>query len=96
MTILIDLALLLIGAVATLSAFGGKTWTEGQEPVIQRITPRGWISLVCLVLALVLGVTKSVVTKLDQNRKDAVATVDFKAMHSLNPELELPEKRHLR
>jgi hypothetical protein len=76
MAILIDLALLLIGAVGTLAAFGGKTWTEGSDPVVQRVTPRGWVSLVCLVLAVVFGITKSVVAKLDQDRKDAVTSAE--------------------
>jgi hypothetical protein len=60
MTILLNIALLTIGAASTMSAFGGKTWREGPEPILERITSRGWISLFCLILAVFLGVTKEI------------------------------------
>ncbi|MGB6742218.1 MAG: hypothetical protein WBE38_01080 [Terracidiphilus sp.] len=60
MTILLNIALLIIGAASTMSAFGGKTWREGPEPILERITSRGWISLFCLILAVCLGVTKEI------------------------------------
>jgi hypothetical protein len=60
MTIFLNIALLVIGAASTMSAFGGKTWREGPEPILQRITTRGWISLLCLILAVSLGVTKEI------------------------------------
>ena len=60
MTILLNIALLIIGAASTMAAFGGKTWREGPEPILERITSRGWISLFCLILAVALGVTKEI------------------------------------
>ena len=60
MTIFLNVALLIIGAASTMAAFGGKTWRDGPEPILERITARGWISLMCLVLAVTLGVTKEV------------------------------------
>ncbi len=60
MNILLNIALLIIGAASTMSAFGGKTWREGPEPILERITSRGWISLFCLILAVFLGVTKEI------------------------------------
>jgi hypothetical protein len=60
MTIFLNIALLIVGAASTMSAFGGKTWREGPEPILERITVRGWISLFCLVLAVFLGVTKEI------------------------------------
>ena len=60
MTIFLNVALLIIGAASTMAAFGGKTWRDGTEPILERITARGWISLMCLVLAVTLGVTKEV------------------------------------
>jgi tetratricopeptide (TPR) repeat protein len=49
-------ALLIVSTIATLAAFGGKTWEEGDEPLRQRITKRGWISLICLGLSFTLGI----------------------------------------
>ena len=60
MTIFLNIALLIIGAASTMAAFGGRTWREGPEPILERITSRGWISLFCLILAVSLGVTKEI------------------------------------
>ncbi|UTW59661.1 SH3 domain-containing protein [Kordiimonas sp. SCSIO 12603] len=55
-----NIAITLLGLGATLSAFGGETWLKGDAPLVQRITKRGWISLVCILSAIVLGVIKEV------------------------------------
>src|SRR5271156_3777458 len=68
MTLLLNVALLLIGTMATLAAFGGQTWRDGPEPILARITARGWISLMCLVLAFAIGTIKEVITE----REDAI------------------------
>jgi hypothetical protein len=60
MTTFLDILLLMVGAASTMAAFGGKTWRDGPEPILERITARGWISLFCLFLAVSLGVTKEV------------------------------------
>ena len=60
MGLLLNVLLLVLGSVATLAAFGGKTWTEGTEPLYRRITRRGWLSVSCLALALSLGILKEV------------------------------------
>ena len=52
------IALLVVGTTATAAAFGGKTWKEGEEPILERITTRGWVSVACLVLALLFGIGK--------------------------------------
>jgi hypothetical protein len=70
MTIFLNLALLIIGTAATLAAFGGKTWREGKEPILERITPRGWVSLMCLVLALALGVIKEIRSEAEDSKKE--------------------------
>lgn len=72
----LNVLLLILGSVATLSAFGGDTWNKGKEPLLQRITPRGWVSLFCLAAALVLGTVKEVKsgrdeTKIKRERDDA-------------------------
>ena len=60
MTLLINVALLALGSAGTLSAFGGETWTKGPEPILRRVTCRGWIALACLLASLSLGVVKEV------------------------------------
>jgi hypothetical protein len=54
----LNAAILVLGFAATLTAFGGETWLKGEMPLIRRITPRGWMSLASLTLALVLGMFK--------------------------------------
>ena len=56
----INICLAIFGIGATLSAFGGDTWTKGEEKLIFRVTHRGWFSLTFLVAAFALGVTKEV------------------------------------
>jgi hypothetical protein len=70
MTVFLNIALLIVGTMATLAAFGGKTWAEGSAPIYERITPRGWISLVCLACALSLGVIKEFRTRSQDAEKD--------------------------
>jgi hypothetical protein len=82
MTTFLNLALLIIGTAATLAAFGGKTWKEGSQPILERVTSRGWISLICLILALGLGVAKeihsqSVDRRKDEDAKNAKAKADL-------------------
>jgi len=72
MDTLLNIALLLIGSASTLAAFGGKTWKEGEEPVIERITVRGWISIGCLTVALAIGIAKEIHTR-NLNRATAAA-----------------------
>jgi hypothetical protein len=69
MAILLNISLLIVGAMATLAAFGGETWRRGEEPILKRITVRGWISLFCLVLALSLGIVKELHAKYQDSRK---------------------------
>jgi hypothetical protein len=53
-----NVALTIFGFGATMAAFGGDTWIQGAQPLIKRITLRGWISLTLGLLALVVGVAK--------------------------------------
>lgn len=72
MKVFLNVILLVIGAAATLAAFGGETWTEGAAPIVKRITLRGWVSLVCLVLALVLGTTKEFMARNEEIQQAAI------------------------
>jgi hypothetical protein len=60
MEIAVNLALLLLGTTGALAAFGGETWVKGSGPLLTRVTPRGWLSLVCLFATLGLGIQKEV------------------------------------
>ena len=54
----INVGLLLLGFVGAVAAIGGDTWRKGAESLLRRITRRGWVSIVSLLLALSLGVIK--------------------------------------
>jgi len=73
MAVLLNIGLLIVGATATLAAFGGETWRRGEEPITERITVRGWMSLFCLVLALSLGVMKELDAKYQDYKKQQEA-----------------------
>jgi len=66
MTVL-NILLALLGLTGTLSAFGGETWRKGDEPLLTRITRRGYLSLSCLLLAFILGVTKEITIKREKD-----------------------------
>jgi hypothetical protein len=71
----LNVALLMLASASTLAAFGGETWTKGEEPILERIKPRGWASLVCLLLAFILGVIKEGLTKRDDLLKSKQAKI---------------------
>jgi hypothetical protein len=60
MNLFISIALLVLGFIGTMAAFGGETWRKGDERLSHRITRRGWLSLTCLTAALILGATREV------------------------------------
>lgn len=68
MEIISNILLAVFGLGATLSAFGGETWRKGTERLFRRVTIRGWISLVCIVLAFSIGVYKEI-SNYDRNRR---------------------------
>jgi len=78
MTAFLNIALLVIGTMATLAAFGGQTCRDGAEPILERVTARGWISLMCLVMALAIGTIKELVTQ-REDAKQAVSAAREKA-----------------
>jgi hypothetical protein len=94
MTTFLSIALLMVGTTATLAAFGGKTWKEGAEPILERVTPRGWISLMCLVLALLLGGYKEIHSASEEKLREAneKAEAAKKEMDSNQKQAELRSK----
>ena len=58
MDTLINVSLLALGFVGAIAAVGGDTWRKADEPVLKRITKRGWLSIVAFSLTLTFGVVK--------------------------------------
>ena len=86
--IILNIALLLIGTTATLAAFGGKTWQEGSDPAIKRVTFRGWVSLGCLFAALALGTIKEIQTQKDTKEKEKASRNHEDYLSARNAELK--------
>ena len=57
---LIKIALLLVAAIAAVSAIGGDTWKKQPGPFYRAVTRRGWIAVVCVVASFALGVWNEV------------------------------------
>jgi hypothetical protein len=70
MSAFLAIVVLVLASAGTLSAFGGKTWIEGTEPALKRITLRGWLSLVLLALGLIVGGIKELYTQHRDEKKD--------------------------
>jgi hypothetical protein len=77
---LLNFFLASLGFIATLSAFGGETWTKGDATLSSRITKRGYISLVCLFSALVLGFVK----EFNQHQADELSRILAKELSLQN------------
>ncbi len=58
----------------TALAFGGDRWTESSAPFYRRITPRGWISLLCLFIAIGLITMRKDMQEQDVKTKIATIT----------------------
>ena len=78
MMLFLSIALLIIGSAATFAAFGGRTWEEGNQSIVARITTRGWVCLVCWILALSIGVCKELYSSNLEAKKDAQAALAAK------------------
>jgi hypothetical protein len=59
---LVNVLLLVASFAGAIVAFGGDTWSKGRKPLVQRVTARGWSSIVFLTIALALGLTKESLT----------------------------------
>lgn len=66
----LNIAIAALTLASTLSAFGGKTWTEGSEPLFKRITFRGRIALTCLVLVFIAGISKEFASRAASKRAE--------------------------
>jgi archaellum component FlaC len=57
--IMLKLALLLVGASATLVAFFGETVNKDERRFLQRVRPAGWVALTILAVSLALSVVQA-------------------------------------
>jgi len=58
---ILNILLVVLSAVTAVAAIGGETWRKGDEPVLSRITVRGWISIGCAIIAFASGASKQVI-----------------------------------
>jgi hypothetical protein len=72
MALAINLTLLIFGTLGTLAAFGGETWKKSSDPLLQRITLRGWLALICILSTLGLGILKERINS-ESNAKSEIA-----------------------
>jgi len=70
--VILSVLVLVFGFGATIAAFGGPTWVKGSAPLQLRILPRGWLSLACLLAALLSGIGKEVIQYNTYEHKDQV------------------------
>jgi hypothetical protein len=68
MLALLNMLTLLLACVTSIVAIFGDTVAEGSEPLLKRITGRGWFSIVLFVLMLIVGAAKE---RLDGLQKHA-------------------------
>jgi hypothetical protein len=70
---LLNVALVILSALGAIVAFGGKSWHGGARPLVERITPRGYVTLACILLTLVVAISKAYQDHLsdEQHRRDA-------------------------
>lgn len=52
------IGLVILTLIAALATFGGDACRKGDEPLIRRITMRGWVLLSCLILTALVGTSK--------------------------------------
>src|SRR6267143_3300542 len=78
----INVLLLITGFAGAIIAVGGDTWLKGKNPLLERITARGWLSILLMVIALALGVYKELRTKSLEASKDAESQTREKLLQS--------------
>jgi hypothetical protein len=75
MSYIFSILLLFVGFIGTALAFGGDAWRKGHAPLIERITWRGWMSIGCAAVALILGTLKEIDDKREEVRKENEAKI---------------------
>jgi hypothetical protein len=82
-----------LGCIVALTAIGGETWRPNKLNLWKKITPRGWLALCCLILALFLGIVKEIKSNAaaDRAEKDQVKLQN--KLDSLKIRMEIVDKR---
>jgi len=98
MGLFLNILLAVCGLVVTLAAFGGETWRRGDESIKHRITSRGWIALVALLVAFTVAVIKEIrnysqTQKAEIESKSAKTTIETMAQTITNLTAELKTLR---
>lgn len=76
---LLNILLASLGLIGYLAAFGGKTWIDGKEGLLKRITRRGYVALVAILLSFLVGVYKEVSTRnIISNKNSEIKTLTSK------------------
>jgi hypothetical protein len=86
MKIAINILIVLAGSVSTVIAFGGDNLRKGRSSFIQRITIRGWLALIALLIATGLGLKKVFIEGKEDREKDVAAA------QAVTRELDLQSK----
>jgi septal ring factor EnvC (AmiA/AmiB activator) len=91
--IYINVALALTALVAALSAFGGDTWRRGSGRLLRRITKRGWVAVVTMILAFGLAVSKEVIVsqRQEMDAKELARLKDANRVQSEELDIQLKE-----
>lgn len=93
MLLTLNITLLILGTIGTLAAFGGETWTKGPERIDKRITRRGWLSLICLFLALCAGVSKETISSMERRKAETKAAASAEEANSWRTAQENAQRR---
>lgn len=67
----LNVMLLMLAFVTAFVAIGGETWKQGDASRRGLMTRRGWISVACLSMTLVLGIVKEVVNETELSKARA-------------------------
>ena len=66
--LVINVVFITAGVLCALTAIGGNTWENKPElPFHRRITGRGWVAIICLLLTLGFGILKEVLATAEQS-----------------------------
>jgi hypothetical protein len=87
---IINVGLALVAFAAAAVSFTKETLSKGEGPLVTRVTPLGWIALVCIGCTLVLAVTKEV---LESRENAALRQQLVTAQRRLNDSQGLIEAR---
>jgi hypothetical protein len=87
MLLAINISLLLLASLGSCLAIGGDTWDK-EKPFPQCITRRGWTAIICLLLALALGIWKEILTDRTATKAERLQEQTAQRLTEIQSELE--------